>query len=450
MRLHAITLGCQMSASDSSEMVDALTRRGFSMTDSLASADAVLISTCTVRQHAEDRALSLIGSLRPWKEERPSRLLIVAGCAAERLGGWLKKRFPYVDLVVGAKSIESFDRIAAEALEPRLEAFSRDADARSSPEGERPAGPLEMRRPAGAYVTIMRGCNYSCSYCIVPAVRGRESCRPPETVLEEVRRKVGVGAMEVTLLGTTVNSYRSSLGKKSVDFADLLRLVSEVPGLKRLRFMSPHPYYITERMVSAMADCGAVCESMHLPAQSGSDRLLKLMRRSYTRGSLLERVELLRSRVPEIELSTDIIVGFPTETEEDFQSSLSLLSAMGAWTAYCFKYSPRESTEAARWNDDVSREVKEERLGRLNRMVDEMTSESLRRQVGKDLEVLTERPGFGRTRAGLRVGLREPAAAGRLVSARICGATRLTLEGTCRPRCEASERVPETARESAV
>lgn len=278
-------------------------------------------------------------------------------------------------------------------------------------------------------VTIMRGCNYSCSYCIVPSVRGREKYRPPETVLEEVRGKVAAGAREVILLGQTVNSYRYSTAGKSTDFADLLRLIDRVPGLDRLRFMSPHPYYINDRMIRAMRDCRTVCETLHLPAQSGSDRILRLMRRNYTRRSFLEGVGRVRRAIPEIEISTDIIVGFPTETEEDFQDSLSLLAAMGAATAYCFKYSPRATTESAGWPDDVSREVKEDRLGRLNHVVNENIEASLKRQVGMNLEVLTEREGFGRTRSGFRVRIDAPVPAGCLVKTGITGSTRLTLTG---------------------
>lgn len=410
-----------MSAADAEEMSGPLKARGYRQTAELADADAVLINTCTVRQHAEDRALSLIGTLRPWKEENPQRLLIVAGCAAERLSGWLRKRFPYIDLVVGAKSIDSFPAILAQALEERFDAPKENALAFSETAPE--------ASPVVSFVTIMRGCNYSCAYCIVPAVRGRELYRPASDILDEIRRKVDGGAKEVLLLGQTVNSYDHSHEGRTVRFPDLLRLVDAVPGLERVRFMSPHPYYLDPKMIEAMAQCRTVCESLHMPVQSGSDRILKLMRRNYTGDSYLRRLEELRSAVPGIVLSTDIIVGFPTETEEEFQASLSLLESMRPASAYCFKYSPRESTEAASMVDDVAQEVKEDRLRRLNFVVDRLIEEALSAQTGKTLEVLTEQESFGRTRTAFKVKLDSPVPPGRLVRARITGSTRLTLKG---------------------
>jgi tRNA-2-methylthio-N6-dimethylallyladenosine synthase len=409
VKIHTIALGCQMSAADADEMAAPFAARGFSRSSKLQDADAVVVSTCTVRQHAEDKALSLIGRLAEWKAEDPERVLIVAGCAAERLGGWLQKRFPFVDLVVGAKSIERFPEIVEGVLAKRFQA---------------PAGPAESA-PVSSYVTIMRGCNYSCSYCIVPAVRGRELYRPVDAVLADVRAKVEGGAREIMLLGQTVNSYEHS----GVSFADLLRLVDRVPGVERIRFMSPHPYYVDDAMIAAMAETRSVCPSLHLPVQSGSDRLLKLMRRNYTRDSFLLKVEALRRAIPHIALSTDVIVGFPTEREEDFQATLSLLEHMRASSAYCFKYSPRASTEAASWSDDVLPQVKEERLARLNDLVDRLNGDALQEQLGRAVEVLAEEPGFGRSREGFKVKLNEPAAPGSILSAVVTGRTRLTLQG---------------------
>lgn len=421
MKLHAISLGCQMSAADNAEMAAPLRARGFSNAEGLDDADAVLISTCTVRQHAEDRALSLIGTLREWKAQRPERLLIVAGCAAERLKDWLQKRFDYIDLVVGAKSIEQFPQLIEEALKGRFELAAEDDMA------------LAPQAAVSSYVTIMRGCNYSCSYCIVPAVRGRELYRPTEDILRDIRIKVEGGAREIMLLGQTVNSYRQTHEGRPVDFPDLLRLVDKVDGLKRVRFMSPHPHYLSERMIAAMAECPTVCEALHIPVQSGSDRLLKMMRRNYTRDEFLGRISRLRSAVKGVVISTDIIVGFPTEREEEFIASLSLLKEMGASSAYCFKYSPRESTESAAWPDDVPQTQKEERLKRLNGLVDELSQEALRRQIGGTVEVLTDEDNFGRTRSGFKVKVSSAAGAGRLVNVAITGATRLTLLGNLVP-----------------
>jgi tRNA-2-methylthio-N6-dimethylallyladenosine synthase len=390
-------------------------------------ADAILISTCTVRDHAEHRALSLIGRLKPWKEQDPRRVLIVAGCAAQRLEGTLQERFPHIDLVVGAKSIESFPALVERALGARFDALAEGLIA-GPPATPTQSGLAEPSK-VSAYVTIMRGCNYSCAYCIVPDVRGRELYRPVETILAEARRKVEAGAGELVLLGQTVNSYASSFEGRPVDFSDLLRLIDKTPGLSRLRFMSPHPYYFDDDVVAAMAECRTVCEQLHLPAQSGSDRILKLMRRNYTAASFMSKVDKIRRAMPGIVLSTDIIVGFPTETEADFERTLALVEELGPASAYCFKYSPREGTESARWPDDVPRDVKESRLAKLNGLVDRLTEAAMRSQIGKTVEVLSEETGFGRTRDGFKVKWKSSSGPGKIVAVRITGTTRRTLMG---------------------
>ncbi|MDE2237098.1 MAG: MiaB/RimO family radical SAM methylthiotransferase, partial [Elusimicrobia bacterium] len=284
--------------------------------------------------------------------------------------------------------------------------------------------------PATAFLTIMRGCNYSCSYCIVPAVRGRELYRPVEAILEEARRRLDEGARELMLLGQTVNSYRGEHKGRPVRFAELLRLLDALPGLKRLRFMSPHPFFVDERLARAMAECRSVCPQLHLPAQSGSDRLLKLMRRNYTRGELLRKAQLLRRHLPGVVLSTDVIVGFPTETDEDFEMTLTMLEELAPASAYCFKYSPRQPTEAALWPDDCPPSLKEERLARLNEAVDRLTEASLLAQRGRRFEVLVEQGGFGRTPEGYKARWNGAAGLpGELVSVRVTGASRRTLLG---------------------
>jgi len=423
MKLHTIALGCQMSEADAEEMSAPLAARGFSRADTPDEADVILISTCTVRQHAEDRAISLIGSLRPWKAANPNRVLIVSGCAAERAGDSIRQKFPYVDLIVGAKSVERFPEIVRETLDARFDAL------KEQPESFAPEILPPTASPVSAYLTIMRGCNYSCSYCIVPSVRGRELYRPVEDILGEARTKTAAGAKEIMLLGQTVNSYESENAEGKVGFGDLLRLLDRTPGLERLRFMSPHPYYVDESMLSAMAKCRSVCEHLHLPLQSASERVLKLMRRNYTPGAYLEKARAARAAVPGIVISTDIIVGFPTETEEDFQETLDFLKDVRPAWAYCFKYSPRQGTQSASWPDDVSREVKEDRLKRLNQLMDELTSEALKAHVGKTAEVLCEEPGFGRTRGGFNAKWPGTARPGSLASLAVTGATKRTLLG---------------------
>ena len=279
---------------------------------------------------------------------------------------------------------------------------------------------------ATAFLTIMRGCNYSCSYCIVPAVRGREIYRRTDTILAEAKEKISKGAKEIMLLGQTVNSYRDG----EVRFADLLRSLDALPGLERLRFMSPHPFFIDESLGEVMRDCPSVCEQLHMPVQSGSDRLLKLMKRNYTTETFLRKVDMIRAYQPRVVFSTDIIVGFPTETEADFQATLSLVERLAPASAYTFKYSPRESTESAAWPDDVPQELKEERLSRLNAVVDKLTQDALKAHVGRTVQVLTEQAGFGKTREGLNARWEgAPGLPGDLVSVKVTGASRRTLLG---------------------
>ncbi len=396
-KIHVVSFGCQMSFADSSEMAQSFLNKGFSSGESLDLADAVVISTCTVRQHAEDRAISFIGRLRSWKKQKPHRLLVVAGCAAERLGPKIKERFPHVDLVIGAKSIEGFSKIIEDILSEKYDLAAESA-------ADFPQTPRLSQGSACDFVTIMRGCNYSCSYCIVPSVRGREKYRTVETIMEETKAKIASGVKEITLLGQTVNSYQSEYQDKTVKFPDLLRILDRIEGLKRLRFMSPHPHYVTKEMVSAFKDCPTVCHYLHLPLQSGSNRVLKMMRRNYTRELFMDKVRMLKSELPHLVLSTDAIVGFPTETEADFDETLSFIKEFQPAWIYSFKYSPRPGTlSSMELPDDVPSPVKEERLARLNDLAREIGRATLKGKVGQTVEVLEENENFGRTRDGFKV-----------------------------------------------
>jgi tRNA-2-methylthio-N6-dimethylallyladenosine synthase len=425
MRLHVVTFGCQMSVADGSELASPLTARGFTAVAEPADADAIVLNTCTVRQHAEDKALSFIGRLRDWKDKDPDRVLIVAGCAAERLGPWIRKRFPYVDLVVGAKSIEDYPKIVEEALGARFDALAETREAFPPEALDKPTG---WASPCTAFVTVMRGCNYSCSYCIVPSVRGRELYRPYETVMAEVREKVGRGAKEITLLGQTVNSWHAPEGGAEIRFPELLRRLGKVEGLERIRFESPHPHFVNDDLIGAMATTKNICEQIHLPIQSGSDRLLKIMRRNYDTASILDKTARLR-RAMLVEVSTDIIVGFPSETDEDFERTLDLVERLRPSWSYTFKYSPREGTESAGMTDDVPDAVKEERLQRLNVLCDGLTEEALASRVGKVVDVLDEGGGFGRTRDGFKVSWTGSGPAGRTVKVRVTGTSKRILKG---------------------
>ncbi|MFA5139765.1 MAG: tRNA (N6-isopentenyl adenosine(37)-C2)-methylthiotransferase MiaB [Elusimicrobiota bacterium] len=402
MKIHVISFGCQMSVADGEEMVRPL---GLEPTEDLEEAGIVLVNTCTVREHAEHRALSLIGRLKGWKEAKPGRLLVVAGCAAQRAGVWIERRFPYVDLVIGALSVEQYPNALRKLLDKQTT-------------------PPRPRNAVSAFVNIMRGCDFACSYCIVPKVRGPERSRPFDDIIREVSGRVDEGAKEVMLLGQTVNAYHDS-GR---DFADLLRAVDKVGGLARIRFMSPHPSRLDERMTAAMAECPKVCPHLHLPVQSGSDRILAAMRRTYTRAKFLEKVAALRRLVPDLALTTDIIVGFPGETEEDFKETLSVVQDADLCGAYCTKYSPRQGTPAYPLGDPVLKAVKEERLSRLLSEVGKGMERHLRALLGKRLEILLDTPTDGRTRYYFHARLEEPAKAGSLVTAEVTGCTETALK----------------------
>lgn len=430
MNLHVVSFGCQMSVADGGEMAAPLLARGFRPVAQAADADAIVLNTCTVRQHAEDKALSMIGRLRPWKDADPERVLIVAGCAAERLGGWIRERFPHVDLVVGAKSIEDYPRVVEEALAARFDALRESRE--SFPAAAADAAPVGWTSAVTAPVTVMRGCNYSCSYCIVPAVRGRESYRPYETVLAEVRAKAALGAREILLLGQTVNSWRArgSDGRER-RFPELLRAAAAVDGVARVRFESPHPFFLDDALIETIAQVPQTGDFVHMPLQSGSDRVLGLMRRNYTAASFLEKMARLRAAAPRIEVTTDIIVGFPSETDDDFRRTLELVERLRPASAYTFKYSPREGTESAGMADDVPEAVKEERLSRLNALCDGLTEAAMAARIGRTVEVLDENGGYGRARDGFRVKWGTPAEPGRLRMVRVTGTMKRTLLGEC-------------------
>jgi tRNA-2-methylthio-N6-dimethylallyladenosine synthase len=375
MKYHLITYGCQMNTADSEEMAQPLKARGFEATSELAQADIVLMNTCTVRDQAEHRADSNIGRLRAWKEKNPDRILIVAGCAASRWGNSIKKKYPYIDLVSPATQIEKFPEAIAQVLKERWNweaetTFAFEGGKERGDGGNNPVAssltphlsPLSLfGGEATAYVTIMRGCNLNCSYCIVPQVRGREMYRPMSDILKEIRAKIAEGYREVMLLGQTVNSYYDR-EESVIDFADLLRAVNAMDGVETIRFMSPHPKHMRERVIRAIAECSKVARHVHLPVQSGSDRLLALMKRLYTRREYIDTVLKLKETVPGLEMTTNVIVGYPTENAADFDDTLSLLREIGFDGLFAFKYSPRPGTDSALQADDVPELVKEDRL----------------------------------------------------------------------------------------
>jgi len=429
MKFYVRTYGCQMNVADSSEMGRHLKARGLVETQNPDEASVFLVNTCTVRQHAEDRAFSEIGRLKRWKTKQPGRKVVVTGCAAERTKEYLEDRFPFVDLVVGAKSIEDFSQMAERLL-----------DRRQTDEELDYAVPAIDEKIA-AFVTIMRGCNYSCTYCIVPYVRGREIYHSIDQILGEVRDRVSEGAREITLLGQTVNSYRHGRYR----FDDLLRAVAAVDGVERIRFISPHPYYMTDRVIETMAAVPQVCESLHLPVQSGSNTMLKAMMRNYTREHYVSLVEKMRQAMPRMTLSTDIIVGFPGETEYDFRQTLSMIEELRFDWGFIFKYSTRQGTPASDL-ECLPLELIEERHQRCLELVDRIALQKRSNLVGTTQDVLIEEGNFGRTRTNYKIHVqgceaqarqgaasrdvvRPPAQHGEEVRVIITNAQRATLEG---------------------
>ena len=373
------TYGCQMNVADSELVLGVLGREGYVRTDDPARADVVLVNTCAVRDHAEQRVLSRVGELK--RHKRPGRVLGVLGCMAQRLGPRLLERVPQVDLVAGPDGYRGLPELIARA---RSGERTTDLEFKRWEHYEDVPPVREVR--ASAFVTVQRGCDYRCTFCIVPTTRGPERSRQLAHVVAEVEGLARQGTTEVTLLGQTVNSYADG----THDFADLLRAVGAVRGVRRLRFTSPYPTGFSERVVTAMAETPAVCEHVHLPAQSGSSRVLKRMLRRYTRERYLEVVAALRRAVPNLTLSTDLIVGFPGETEADFAETLSLVEAVGFDDAYTFQYSPRDGTPATRLKDAVPDAVAGERLERLVAVVRGIARRKNVALVGSTHEVLVE------------------------------------------------------------
>ncbi len=378
-RLYIETYGCQMNVSDSELVCGLLGREGYVRTDDPAEADVILVNTCAVRDHAEQRVLGRVGELKRYK--RPGDVLGVVGCMAQRLGPRLLEGVPQVDLVIGPDGYRSLPELVDRARQG-----TRAAEVEFKPWEHYEDVPPARRDRVTAFVTVQRGCDYRCTFCIVPMTRGPERSRKLADAVREVESLAAGGTTEVTLLGQTVNSYHDG----EHDFADLLRAVGAVPGVRRLRFTSPYPTDFTDRVLAAMAATPAVCEHVHLPAQSGSSRTLKRMLRRYNRERFLGVVAALRRAVSGIALSTDLIVGFPGETEEDFLETVSLVDEVGFDDAYTFKYSPREGTPAVRLRDQIPDAVAGERLERLIAAVRRVARRKNVGLVGTTHEVLVE------------------------------------------------------------
>jgi tRNA-2-methylthio-N6-dimethylallyladenosine synthase len=431
-RYHVTTFGCQMNAHDSERIKGLLESLGLGEALSQEEADVIVFNTCTVREKPEQRFAAHLAQAAALKRADPDRVIAVGGCYAEAQRERIFELFPYVDVAFGPGSIPHLaDWIGAGGLGVERGRFA---------EWKSFAGDLPARRERAfqAWVQISMGCNSVCSYCIVPAVRGREQSRRPGEIVAEVTALAGDGVREVTLLGQNVNSWgRDLLPDLRTEFGALLRAVDKVSGIERIRFTSPHPKDFREPVVAAMAECAAVCEHTHLPLQSGSTRVLKRMRRTYNRERYLALVERLRDAIPDLALTTDVIVGFPGETEEDFRETLEVAEEVRYDGAFTFVYSPRRGTEAAAMPDQVPEEVKRERIERLIDLVQRIARERNEERVGRVEEVLVEGPSRtdptllrGRTRRNTTVNFTGAAERGALVPVRIAAATSTTLAGS--------------------
>ncbi|HEY3729459.1 MAG TPA: tRNA (N6-isopentenyl adenosine(37)-C2)-methylthiotransferase MiaB [Solirubrobacteraceae bacterium] len=428
-RYHLTTFGCQMNEHDSERIKGMLESLGYAESDSRGDADLILFNTCSIREAADSRFVAHLGEAKRLKREDPMRVVGVGGCWAQSVKEEVFARFPFVDVAFGPGQVHK--------LAEFLTSDSLSAQGFFEFEGFTGHLPAKRARQFQGWVQISVGCNSVCSYCIVPSTRGREVSRPAAEVVAEVRRLAADGVREVTLLGQNVNSYGRDLRRdQRITFAELLAEIDAVRGIERIRYTSPHPKDMREDVIRAHAELGALCEHIHLPLQSGSSSVLKRMRRTYTRERYLDRVAMIREHVPDCALTTDIIVGFPGETEADFEQTLEVAEAVGYDGAFTFVYSPRRQTEAATLPDQVPHEVKVARMERLVEVVQRRAHERGQRFVGRTLDVLIEGPSRtdpsrlrGRSRHNKVVNFTGLGSPGDLVDVEIVSATSQTLAG---------------------
>ena len=427
-RYHVTTFGCQMNEHDSERMKGMLESLGYHEAPARSEADLILFNTCSIREKADDRFIAHLGEAKRLKREDPERIVGVGGCWAQSVKDQVFAQFPFVDVAFGPGQVHK--------LAEFLTSDSITAQGYFEFEGFTGHLPPKRARDVHGWVQISAGCNMKCSYCIVPSTRGREVSRPLEELVAEVRALVADGVREVTLLGQNVNSYGTRL-RPQRSFAGLLRELDAIDGLDRIRYTSPHPSHMGEDVVRAHAELASVCEHVHLPLQAGSSRILKRMRRTYDRGRFMDRVALLREHVPDVAITTDIIVGFPGETEADFRETLEVCEAVGFDGAFTFIFSPRRETEAATFTEDlVPHEVAVARMERLVEVIQRRARERAQRFVGRTLDVLVEGPSRtdpsrhrGRSRHGKVVNFSGIAEPGEIVPVLITRATSQTLGG---------------------
>lgn len=379
--------GCQMNASDTEHYAGQLEELGYMPAEDFHAADVIIVNTCCVRESAEKKIAGKIGELKNVKTKNPEVVICVAGCMAQKDGEKLLKKHPQVDLLLGTAYVNDFKNILTDYLADRKGALYTDLTIHQS-EFE---GKMVRQSPFSAWIPIMYGCNNFCTYCIVPYVRGRERSRAIENIVAEIEQAVKEGYKEFTLLGQNVNSYGKDFGEKDA-FAKLLRRVNEIEGVERVRYMTSHPRDMNEEVIKAVAECEHVCENFHVPFQAGSDEILRKMNRGYTREKYLELIKMIRSYVPDAAITTDIIVGFPGETEQDFEDTLALVQEVGFDAAFTFIYSKRSGTPAAKMEGQVPLDVKKDRLNRLMEVQNLSSLHRNEEMLGKVVEVLAEGP----------------------------------------------------------
>jgi tRNA-2-methylthio-N6-dimethylallyladenosine synthase len=428
-RYHVTTFGCQMNEHDSERMKGMLESLGYAEAPDRDHADLILFNTCSIREKADNRLVGHLGEAKRLKQEDPAKVIGVGGCWAQSVKDQVFEQFPFVDVAFGPGQV------------PKLAEFltSDSITAQGFFEFEGFTGHLPMKRERDfqAWVQISVGCNCVCSYCIVPSTRGREVSRPARELVEEVEKLAADGVKEVTLLGQNVNSYGRDLPKPGKHtFAELLQMLDAIDGIERIRYTSPHPKDMREDVIRAHAELPSLCEHIHLPLQSGSSRILKAMRRTYNRERYMDRVAMIREHVPDCSLTTDIIVGFPGETDADFEETLGVAEEVGYDSAFTFIFSPRRGTLAADLPDQLPHEVKRDRMTRLVEVVQRRATERAQRFVGRTVEVLVEGPSRtdpdklrGRTRHNKTVNFAGTARPGELVHVEIKSATSTTLAG---------------------
>ena len=388
-KYNIITFGCQMNEHDSETIAGMLQEKGCVETMSRDDSDITIINTCSVRENADKRFFGTLGQLKKLKEKNPEYVACVCGCMMQQqhIIDTIKSKYPWVDIIFGTHNIHRFPELLEKVYSEKKKIAETFEDSDQIVEGL-PAKRLYKHK---SFVNIMYGCNNFCTYCIVPYTRGREKSRKPEDIVREITGLVADGVKEVTLLGQNVNSYRGAGESGSeCDFADLIYMINDIEGLERIRFMTSHPKDLSDKLIQAFVDCEKLCNYIHLPVQAGSDRVLRRMNRKYTREKSLEVVERLRKAVPDIAISTDIIVGFPGETEEDFEETLSLVRSVKYDSAFTFLYSVRQGTPAAEYEDQIPEEVKHQRFDRLVDAVNADSAEKNAAYKGRIERVLVE------------------------------------------------------------